>query len=105
MATIMQGDAYNIPIKLTTSSGTVVANSDVDDVEIILGPYRMTYASNGVQWDEGNQAWLFPMSQEMSMSFGSSVQCQARVKFSGGDVIGVALENISVAKSQSRTVL
>ena len=103
MAYIMQGDAYGIRVKLRTKAGVAVTPENTEDVEIVIGNKRKTYKSGVVTWD--TDAWVFPMSQEESFAFFNNVRCQARVKFLGGDVIGVFIQVIDVVKSDSKVVL
>lgn len=103
MAYIMQGDKYGIQIFLERPDGTPVTESDVEDVEIVIGNVRKTYADNQVTYD--GEAWVYPLEQSESFLFRGAVRCQVRVKFSGGDVVGRFLGNVKVATSDSRTVL
>ena len=103
MSTIMQGDEYGLRIGLRTKNGTAVTPENVSDLEITLGRYRKTYLDGEVTWD--GEKWVFPMTQEMSFTFKNQVACEARAKFTGGDVIGVFIETLDVIPSQSRVVL
>ena len=99
----MQGDAYPIKILLKTVDGSVITPADVDDVEIVLGKHRKTYANGVVTYE--NECWMFPMTQLESLMFRNTVRCQARVKFKNTDVIGVFIDNVDVMESDSKVVL
>ena len=101
MNTIMQGDQYILPIMLTDSAGNVVTADDVEDVEITIGGIIKTYAKDEILWD-GESYWGFPMSQDESFAFPPRIKCQARAKFNGGDIIGVAITTLSVVASESK---
>ena len=104
MITIMEGDQYGICIAIYDDNETLITEDLVADVEICLGKYIKYYSTGEITFSDGS--WVFPLSQEESFGFvTSSVDCQIRVKFIGGDVIGETFERIEIKRSRSRKEL
>lgn len=105
MQSIMQGDAYGIPFQVETDNG--IATPDLfDDVEIVVGMISKTWSRGEVTYDDELQAFMFPVTQEESLSICSTCcSAQARFKFKNGEVVGVPICELDVLKSKSREVL
>lgn len=104
MIAIMEGDQYGICITLYDDNETLITEDLVEEVEVCIGKYIKYYSTGDVTFSEG--AWVFPLSQEESFGFvTTSVDCQIRVKFVGGDVIGEAFDRIEIKRSRSRRIL
>lgn len=101
---MIQGDAYSIRFKIQDSTGQVITDSMVDDVEIALGEKIKSYANGELTYSDNH--WLYPISQQESFSidFGL-VHVQVRVKFTSGEVIGKDVGLISVKNSISKEIL
>ena len=106
MATIMQGDAYNIPVEILADDGPA-DETLFDEVEIVIGKLRKTMSSGEITYDKDAKVFLFPVTQSETFAMAASTMgAQARVKPKGTDkVIGIALKNVSVNGSRSQEVL
>lgn len=100
----MQGDAYNLGIRILNNAGNPVTPGDVRDIEITIGNLRKTYLNAQVTYNEG--LWLFPLSQTESFSFTpGAVKAQVRVAWANGVVEGKPLYGIRMDESMSKEVL
>lgn len=100
---MLQGDAYNIPFVIKQGD-TVVTDTMVSAVEIVIGPLKKTHPDGGLTYSGGE--WLFALTQAETFALSAASQpAQVRVKFTGGDVVGASLGGISVARSLSKAVL
>ena len=95
---MMQGDAYGVSIEIRKEDGTVVAESDVSDVEITIGNMTKTKSGGAVRFEDN--VWVFPVTQAETFKLPA-----ARVVWQNGDVEGVVLDDILVRESLSREVL
>ena len=101
---MMQGDSYNIGIKIINNAGTPVAPEDIRDVEITLGQIRKTYSNAELTFSEG--LWMFPVSQNESFGvWPGPVKAQVRVAWANGVVEGKPLYGIVNTESISKEVL
>lgn len=101
---MMQGDSYNLGIKILNNAGSVVTPEDVRDVEIIIGHLRKTYRNAELLYDDG--MWLFPLSQKESFGMlPSAVKAQVRVAWANGVVEGKPLYGVRTEESISKEVL
>ena len=106
MMEIMQGDSYNIPIKLSIDGG-IADSSMFSEVEIMIGNIRKTMSGNQVIYNDTNKSFLFPLSQKESFNLpiGEYIP-EVRVKLAeNGEVLGVKLDKIIITKSKSKVVL
>ncbi len=100
---MMQGDAYKLPFRIKQGE-TVVTLEMVDDVEIIIGTLRKSLTGGEITCADG--LWQYPLTQAETFSLSGVYQkVQVRVKFKGGDTVGVRLMDIDVDISLSREVL
>ena len=99
MATkIKQGDAYALPIQIRLN-GELIGVEDVEAAEFCLGD---------VSYEAGDNTFYLPLTQSDTFSFpaNGSVSLDIRVKFTGGDVIGVLRpETLAVYDAASEVVL
>lgn len=101
---MMQGDAYGIPIEILHSDGSVVTPDDVDNVEVVIGTIKKTYAKEELTYDYGQ--WICHVKQEETFNLPSNyVSAQVRVLFKNGSTEGVSLGKIYVNESMSKVVL
>jgi len=101
MKSIMQGDAYSIPVRI--KSGDVEITPEmVEAVEIVIGSIIKTYP-NEISYAD---CWSFPLTQQETFQLMPSLQpMQIRVKFNSGDVVGFDCGCISINDSKSKVVL
>lgn len=108
MATkIKQGDSYKLPLKLTIG-GELIAIQDIQTVEVYIGSdIRKTYPGE-IEYGAGDQMFYIPITQDetFSLEANSGVSVDVRVKFTGGDVIGVyRMATLAVYDATSEVVL
>lgn len=108
MATkIKQGDAYALPIQIRLN-GELVDVSDVEAAEFCLGDDIRKLYPGDVSYEAGDNTFYLPLTQADTFSFpaNGSVTLDIRVKFTGGDVIGVLRpEALAVYDATSEVVL
>ena len=104
---IKQGDEYSLPV-LIRLNGEPVDVSEVVEVEFTLGNgVRKTFPQE-VQYNSADGCFYLPLTQEETFAFpaNGSVTLDIRVKFAGGNVIGVQrMESIAVADASSEVIL
>ena len=91
MATkIKQGDAYALPIQIRLN-GELINADDVEAAEFCLGDGLRKLYPGDVSYEAGDNTFYIPLTQDETFSFpaNGSVSVDIRVKFTGGDVIGV----------------
>ena len=104
--TIMQGDAYSIPIEILTSDGIPASNVNFKDVEITLGHITKRLSNNEVFYNPNEKIFEFPLTQKETFSlYESKYDIQVRVKVSENQVIGFEIKEIAIIKSKSKAVL
>lgn len=108
MATkIKQGDAYALPIQIRLN-GELIGVEDVEAAEFCLGDGLRKLYPGEVSYEAGDNTFYLPLTQADTFSFpaNGSVTLDIRVKFTGGDVIGVLRpEALAVYDAASEVVL
>ena len=108
MATkIKQGDAYALPIQIRLN-GELIGVEDVEAAEFCLGDGLRKLYPGDVSYEAGDNTFYLPLTQSDTVSFpaNGSVSLDIRVKFTGGDVIGVLRpETLAVYDAASEVVL
>ncbi len=108
MATkIKQGDAYALPIQIRLN-GELIGVEDVEAAEFCLGDGLRKLYPGDVSYEAGDNTFYLPLTQADTFSFpaNGSVTLDIRVKFTGGDVIGVLRpEALAVYDAASEVVL
>lgn len=92
---ITQGDACNIPIKISINSQTI-SPEYVKKVRLCFGPLKKEYPGE-LKFEE--PYFLFPLTQEESLNLRSKLKCEAHIQFVGGDIRVISLPDIQVEKS------
>lgn len=105
MASVMQGDAYNIPVTIKSGNGTLITPEIAACVEITVGQFAKRWPGQ-VTFDEKTGEWQFPVTQKQTFRFapGAAV-VQARVVFQDGSIMGGSGAPIRVAQSASHGTL
>lgn len=105
MASVMQGDAYNIPVTIKSGNGTLITPEIAACVEITVGQFAKRWPGQ-VTFDEKTGEWKFPMTQNQTFRFtpGAAV-VQARVVFQDGSIMGGSGAPMRVEQSASRGTL
>ena len=101
---MMQGDSYNLGIRILNNAGSPVAPGDVKDVEITIGHLSKSYMNAELLYNDG--LWMFPLSQQETFRYWpSSVKAQVRVAWANGVVEGKPLYGVRIDESMSKEVL
>lgn len=100
---MMQGDSYPVPVVIKKKDGTIVTDTAVQDVEIVLGNMRKSFADGTVTYVNGQ--WLFHLTQEETFGITAPVKAQIRIKWNNGDVEGCNLGSVTAEYSRSKEVL
>lgn len=104
---IKQGDAYSVPV-LIRLNGEPVDIDEVAEVEFTFGDGMRKLFPQGVQYNSADGCFYLPLTQDETFAFpaNGSVTLDIRVKFVGGDVVGVQrMESLAVADASSEVVL
>ena len=104
---IKQGDQYSVPV-LIRLNGEEVNVDDVAEVEFTFGNGIRKLFPGDVQYNSADGCFYLPLTQDETFDFpaNSSMTLDIRVKFVGGNVIGVQrMESFSVADATSEVAL
>lgn len=104
---IKQGDEYSVPI-LIRLNGEPVNVDEVAEVEFTLSSGIRKLFPGDVQFNSADDSFYLPLTQTETFDFpaGGSVSLDIRVKFVGGNVIGVQrMESFAVADATSEVIL
>lgn len=87
---IKQGDAYTLPIHLTMNNETI-SDDDISCIEVYFGNQRHLYPDGDLTYDKETGIVGLPLKQKdtLSLSAGSGVVVDVRVKFTSGNVQGI----------------
>jgi len=96
---IHEGEQYQIPIKLTTSDGTVITPANCSDVRMQLGATLKTYSAGELFFDSTDNVWCYPILQNETLKFDANVPFEVSIKFSNGEVIKSFTRMIRVAST------
>lgn len=103
---LRKGDSYSLPIKILIS-GVLIDVGLVEVVEFMFGDIRKVYGGNstdGVTYETDH--FVVPLTQEETFSLkDKTVDYQARVKFTSGDVKGTPIKKCNLYDSISQEVL
>ena len=103
---LRQGDSYQLPIKILIDN-VILDMGLVEIVEFMFGDIRKVYggiSTDGVIYSVDH--FIVPLTQEETFSLkDKTVNYQARVKFTSGDVKGTAIKKCNLYDSISQEVL
>ena len=95
---IQQGDQFYLPIVIK-QDGVVITTENADDVKIKVGSVLKKYSEGQLtygQYDTDKYAWLYPLTQEQTLSWnGATVSIQAQIK-QGTNVFGSDTESVPI---------
>ena len=101
---MMQGDSYNLGIRILNNAGNPVTPEDIRDLEITIGQLSKTYLGAQVTFSEG--MWLFPLSQKETFGYlPSAVKAQVRILWANGVIEGKPIHGLRINESISKEVL
>lgn len=101
---MMAGDAYSLPIKISSADGTANA-STFADVEVCIGHVRKTLADGEITFDTEQECFLVPLTQEETFSLRGRAKINIRCKYPSGDVVGIDLGTLDFGPSLSKEVI
>ena len=108
MATrIKQGDAYSLPvdIRLNDEPNNI---AEVAEVEFVFGDGLRKLYPGDVPYSTADAVFYLPLTQDETFAFpaNSSITLDIRVKFNGGNVIGIQrMIGVGVADATSEVTL
>ncbi len=100
---IKQGDAYAVPLDILLE-GESVAPEDASVIEVYVGDVRKTYPGE-ISYLDGKYYFPLTQAETFAMAENSQVDVDLRVKFSGGDVIGVTKKGVVVVVDATSEVI
>lgn len=101
---MMQGDSYNLGIRVLNNAGNPVTPEDIEDLEITIGNIRKTYLNAQLTFTDG--VWMFPLSQKETFGcLPTAPKAQVRVKWANGVIEGKPLYGVRIDESISKEVL
>ena len=101
---MMQGDSYNLGIRILNNAGNPVTPEDIRDLEITIGQLSKTYSGAQVTFYEG--VWLFPLSQKETFGYlPSAVKAQVRIVWANEVIEGKPIHGVRINESISKEVL
>ena len=102
----LEGNTYELGVKLKDCRGAVVSASIVETVQIVVNGVEYYYGDGGVvRYDEERHVFVVPLTEEETFAMKGVVQWQARVKFSDGTIRGTRPRREYVYDSITRTRL
>lgn len=97
---IVQGDAYVLPIVITAGS-VFITDQLATAVRIKIGKYSAIWPGGKISYS--NQKWFFPLTQEQTLELSSGQnEYQVQVQFQNGETVGTKPQNIFIQKSVLR---
>lgn len=101
---MMQGDSYNLGIRVLNNAGNPVTPDDIKNIEITIGNLTKSYLNAQLIYADG--LWLFPLSQQETFGYRpSSMKAQIRVLWKNGIIEGKPIFGIRIDESISKEVL
>jgi len=103
---LRRGNTYNLEIRILID-GLALTAGDVNVVEFMFDDLRKVYSEtslDGVTFDTDH--FIIPFTQEETFSLNKkSIQYQARIKFTNGDVKGTPVKTANIYESLSQEVI
>lgn len=100
---IMQGDEYGIGFTIEQDDkGTLLDVNEVDTIQFTVDTLVKYYREDGsgeVSYNESVHEFQFPLSQEETFDFSGDVECQIRIKFKNGKIIGKQIGSLELQYS------
>ena len=100
---IMQGDEYGIGFTIEQdNNGTPLDITSVDIIQFTVDTLVKYYRENGsgqVYYDSKTNTFQFPLSQEETFGFSGDIECQIRIKFKNGKIVGKQIGSLELQRS------
>lgn len=94
---IHQGDQYAIPIKIK-SDNLIITPDNCTDVRVKINNKMISYSTGELTFNEIEQLWRFPLTEDISFGYSMKVQIQIAVKFDD-DYVYSPVQQIDVENS------
>ena len=102
---IMQGDEYGIGFTIEQDNeGTLLDIANVDAIQFTVDTLVKYYKSDGtgeVSYIETSNQFQFPLSQEETFKFEGDIECQIRIKFKNGKIVGKKIGTLDLQYSST----
>lgn len=102
---MLQGNTYNLPIKLIDIKENIINSDSVSDVVVTIGEIEKKYTNGGLFFDEGKGVWIVRLTEQETFALNKNVKWQLRVLFKDGTIDGTEPKVISVIDSINKTIL
>lgn len=102
---MQQGDQYSIRITIRKEE-TALAPEDVEGVKVKIGNIEHRYPDGSLTYDTTTEAWLFPVTQEQTLSLLGTQPAQVQVNLGGTppQIIGSSVQSATINGSVIRSV-
>lgn len=101
---MMQGDAYNLGIRVLNNAGSPVAPDDIINIEITVGGISKNYLDAQLSYVDG--LWMFPLTQQDTFRLRPAAhKAEVRIVWANGVVEGKPVYGVRVHESISKEVL
>lgn len=103
---LLQGNTYLKPVQVLDSNGNVIKANRVVKGEFVFGDLYKYFGDGGeVVWNDRENAFIVPLTEEDTFSLDGVVECQVRIVLDDGSVSGSVPEGHYVYTSKSKTRL
>ena len=100
---IMQGDEYGIGFTIEQDNeGALLDIANVEAIQFTVDTLVKYYKdddSGEVSYNINTNQFQFPLSQEETFNFDGDVECQIRIKFKNGKIIGKKIGTLDLQYS------
>lgn len=100
---IMQGDEYGIGFTIEQdNNGTPLDVTSVDIIQFTVDTLVKYYREDGsgqVDYNSETNTFQFPLSQEETFGFSGDIECQIRIKFKNGKIVGKQIGSLELQYS------
>ena len=106
--TIMQGDDYSISFTITDESDNLINLEEVERIQFVVGNLIKYYNSDGsgeVTYLQEEGIFSFPITQEESFNMAGEQECQIRIKFTSGRIVGKIIGELDIQLSNAKEIL
>ena len=105
---MMQGDSYPISFTITDENNNPLNIDEIDLIQFDLGGLIKMFTKDEttqVNYIEEFNQFQVPITQQESFNFNGEIDCQIRIKFTSGQVIGKKIGSIDLQFSSNEEIL
>ena len=106
--TIMQGDDYAISFTITDENDQLLNIEEIQTIQFVVGDFTKYYHSGGsgeVTYLENEEIFSFPITQEESFQMSGEQECQIRIKFTSGRIVGKVIGELDIQLSKTKEAI